>query len=692
MPDQWGQPKLQANVRVKLTMRLCLLLWLNFMLYMFVIGGTVKALFTPSTLLLNHVICSAMWVGMLLSLRQTKGDAVKLALVSLLACWYLLTSALSIYPRLSFEVVMQRLMYFGIFTIAWRTAEMKGGARCIAASLLAACAFEVVLSLVQWVSWLPRRPPGEPFERVIIGTLNHPNDLAMFLALALPLWIAMIVEERKQSNGDAQTSKAITLIGVIGTLLTAFCLLLTCSRSGYVSMFALMLSFLALALRWKKKANVSFLHAHHVPIIATSIVILLICISLVPGNWVMRRLIAMFTHIDISVYNRIAMWKYTTLMVADRWLTGYGAGCYPLGYTKFIPQDGVREVFLHPHNLYLHIASEAGIVGLALMGIVLSLCLINGYRHIRNITHSDVSAYKVAAWCACIGFLAGSIGNSEFEIPAIMCAFMALLGICTASAEQGSCKSTTKATWLWHGAKVIMALPIVVLMAFAVRFDIAHFLFSSAMRSGGSEAAKLLRRSIELDPQNAYYLAQLGLLLHRHDLDTAMWMYQRSLHCFDGDPLHMHNLGQLNLLKLKRLINSWSKRLDRLSGDVKDKARQSVDASLMWFLGARWLDPSNEYYRSCVECIAALQMELAGDVRGAAKKLLEEAMKRFEWMPKWAKEHTAALATSLGINLAGIKPKPAARSSQLTTINELRLHLPVRYRRIGAEQEAILVE
>ncbi|MCX7777904.1 MAG: O-antigen ligase family protein [Armatimonadetes bacterium] len=674
-------------------MKLCLLLWLNFMLYMFLIGGTVKALFMPSTLLVNHIICFAMWIGILLSVRQTRDDVLRLTLAGSLTIWYLLASVFSIYPRLSFEVAMQRLMYFAVFLIAWRTAETEDGTRCIAISLLTACAFEVALSLFQWLVWLPRRPPGEPFERVIIGTLNHPNDLAMFLILGLPMWLATIAQEQKRTECNIQAYAAFKFIGIVGALLTTFCLLLTCSRSGYIGMFAMALSFLALTLKWKSEAKVSLLNIRHMPIIVASFATLMVCVLLVPGNWVLRRLIAMFTHFDISVYNRIAMWKYTALMVEDRWLTGYGAGCYPLAYPKFIPQGGVREIFLHPHNFYLHIAAEAGTVGLLLTGIVALLCITNGYRHIRSIANKTVNAYKVAAWCACIGFLVGSLGNSELEIPAIMCALMALLGICIAD-KRGSCyESTVKPKAVWQLARLSMALPITVLMVFLMRFDFAHFLFSAAIRGYCSEAIKLLQRSIELDRQNAYYASQLGLMLHRNDTEVAMRMYERSLLCFDGDPLHWHNLGHLNLLKLKRLIGSWSMRLDELSDKAKEEAQQLVDASLKCFSNALSLDPSNDYYRSCVLCVEALQRELNGDTYGAIN-LLNNAMRHYEWTQRWAREHAVALAKSLGINLTDTKPlhKPQVQSHKPATINELRLHLPVRYRRIGIEREVILVE
>ncbi|MFA4028688.1 MAG: hypothetical protein GDYSWBUE_000713 [Candidatus Fervidibacterota bacterium] len=684
---------LQVSV-VREAMRLCLL-WLNFMLYMFIIGGTVKALFMPMTSLLNHIICFAMWIGMPLFLRQNKSDALKLTLVSSLAVWYLLTSALSIYPRLSFEVVMQRLMYLAVFAVAWRTAEEEDGIRCIAMSLLTACAFEVVLSLVQWVTWLPRRPPGEPFERVIFGTLNHPNDLAVFLVLCLPMWLAMIAEERKRAKGNAWAHSTIAFIGVLGALITTFCLLLTCSRSGYIGMFTLAISFLAIALKWRSEATVSMLHVRLVPAIAASFAALLIGALLVPGNWVIRRLIAMFTHIDISVYNRIAMWRYTALMVADRWLTGYGAGCYPLAYPKFIPQGGVREIFLHPHNLYLHIASEVGAVGLLLMCIALLVCLLNGYRHIRSIAHNAVNAYRVAAWCACVSFLVSSVGNSELEIPAIMCAFMALLGMCAADVRKSNCECAVvpRAKWLWQTAKAAMALSVAALLVFLVRFDAAHFFFSAAMKRSGSEAIRMLRRSIGLDPKNAYYAGQLGLMLYRDDAEAAMRMYKRSLLCFDGDPLHWHNLGQLNLLELKHLIGSWSNRLDKLEGESGGRAHQLVDAAFKCFSRALSLDPSNEYYRSCVQCVEALQRELEGDVQGAVK-LLDEAMRHHEWMPKWAKEHAAALAVASGNKPMGIKPhyKPQAAKLKSTAIERMRIHLPVRYRRIGIEREAIWVE
>ena len=662
------------------------LLWLSFMLYLFALGGTVYGLFSPSTFLLNLIICISLWLAILATTREPQ-DMMKLILVAPLAVWYVLSAFFSVYPRLSYEATVYRLLYVATFVAAWRTAQREEGNRCIAISLLAACAFEVTLSLMQWLTWLPRRPPGEPFERVLKGTLNHPNDLALFLVLALPLWIAFAVEEQKKFG-----SKLVTHICAVGAVATLFCLLLTCSRSGYVGMIAILLTSFTFMLR-RRNEIISRLK-QHIHIVAIPVAVLLVGVLLVPGNWVIRRLIAMFTHIDISIYNRIAMWQYTAKMSMSEWVNGVGAGCYPLAYTKFIPQGGVREIPLHPHNLYLHISAEFGLVGLALFIAPLLLCLILSCRRILGLRRNDVSAYEVAAWCAVVGFLVGSIGNSELEIPAIMCAFSALFGICATSASLGHIGSrhsanaraqkVRKATMAFT---VLLAPVAFVALLFGLRYSVAHLLFAEAMHAKEMKARLAgLRQAIKLDPTFAYYHAQLGLMeFEKGRLEKALESFEAALKCFNEDALYWHNIAQVKLCMLCRLMGSWERTMDEVGGEQRAKAYRLIEDALKALSKALSLDPSNEIYSLQLSFVRALLKEAKGNLH-IALNMFEQIAKANQPLPTWVARHAKALAYKLKTD--------TKLFDKLTTIEKQQklLHLPVRYRRIGCDDEAITAD
>lgn len=659
------------------------LLWLSFMLYMFTLGGTVYGLFSPSTSLLNLIICIALWLAILATIRDAQ-DMMKLIFVAPLAVWYVLTAFLSIYPRMGYEATVYRLLYLATFVVAWRTAQREGGNRYIAMSLLVACAFEVTLSLIQWLTWLPRRPPGEPFERVLKGTLNHPNDLALFLVIALPLWIAFAVEEQKKFE-----SKLVVHICTAGAVATLFCLLLTCSRSGYAGLIAILLSSTAIMLR--RKSETARWLKQHALIVAVAVAVLLIGVLLVPGNWVIRRLVAMFTHIDISVYNRIAMWHYTAKMSMSKWINGVGAGCYPLAYTKFIPQGGVREIPLHPHNFYLHIAAETGLVGLALFIAPLLLCLILSCGRILGSRHGSASAYEVATWCAVVGFLVSSIGNSELEIPAIMCAFAVTVGICASSASLGhigihrSANTSTKKTMKVAIASLALFTPLaLVALLFGFRYSVAHLLFVNAMHEEETEARlRGLRLAIKLDPTFAYYHAQLGLMeFKRGRLDEALKCFEVALKCFDEDALYWHNIAQIKLCMLCRLLGSWGRTMDEMKGEQRAKAYHLIEDAVKALSRALSLDPSNEVYSVKLNSARALLEESRGNLR-VALTMLEQVAKSGLTMPAWVAKHAKALAFKLKAD-ASLFDRATA-----TAMYQKALHLPVRYRRIGYEDEAI---
>ncbi|HID06079.1 MAG TPA: hypothetical protein EYP10_02915, partial [Armatimonadetes bacterium] len=249
---------------------------LVFGLYLFIIGGTVAALFTPLTQLLNHLICMGMVIGIVIYIMSgrtctsyegrghlnakcdqtlqrlpawmhVKMPPVLFGALLLALLRVVITTVTSIYPRLSWEVAIQRIWYAVTFIIAYLLLTHLRHLRAIVYAMLSVAGYEQMQSVAQWLTWLPRRPPGEPFVRVVQGTLNHPNDLAMFLVLVLPLWFALLCE----SGGEGSRKWMIIrrVIAGIGLLTCMFCLMLATSRSGYMGLFALAFAFIAGAMR-----------------------------------------------------------------------------------------------------------------------------------------------------------------------------------------------------------------------------------------------------------------------------------------------------------------------------------------------------------------------------------------------------------------------------------------------------------
>ena len=89
---------------------------------------------------------------------------------------------------------------------------------------------------------------------------------------------------------------------------------------------------------------------------------------------------------DYSIVTRFAMWSSATKMWVDHPLVGVGLGNYPEFYrTRYYdpePWERFRKnhdglTHKHPHNIFLHLLAETGIVGL----LSFALLLGHAFRH-----------------------------------------------------------------------------------------------------------------------------------------------------------------------------------------------------------------------------------------------------------------------------------------------------------------------
>jgi O-antigen ligase len=93
---------------------------------------------------------------------------------------------------------------------------------------------------------------------------------------------------------------------------------------------------------------------------------------------------------NFAVVERMAHMQAGWRMLARHPLTGVGPGSYTLAY-EATAGPGERPIALHPwyasrghaHNYYLHIAAEAGLIGLAAYGLLLSLLALTAARALR---------------------------------------------------------------------------------------------------------------------------------------------------------------------------------------------------------------------------------------------------------------------------------------------------------------------
>jgi O-antigen ligase len=110
-----------------------------------------------------------------------------------------------------------------------------------------------------------------------------------------------------------------------------------------------------------------------------------------------------------SVGYRIVMWGNTIDMIAAKPLLGSGAGAFSKDYEKIVlGQEGVRGLVTDdPHQQYLHVAAEYGLLGLAIFSVAI-ICLL------RDLTLSG-NYYSTVGIAIVLGICATSLANGHFS-------------------------------------------------------------------------------------------------------------------------------------------------------------------------------------------------------------------------------------------------------------------------------------
>ncbi len=186
------------------------------------------------------------------------------------------------------------------------------------------------------------------------GTYICPNHLANLFEIVICMAAAVIFT--RPAGLPLQLVAGYSLVVCLPVLI------MTQSRSGLLATLA-GLGVVALALAWQRNRKAFYWTLVALPLAAA---------ALVAGIWFFfpafqERILGMMpSHLEGSAAGRLAYWRDTLPMIADRPLTGHGAGSFRWlfeGYKTTSEQLWLRFA----HNEYLHLLAEYGIAGFILL-------------------------------------------------------------------------------------------------------------------------------------------------------------------------------------------------------------------------------------------------------------------------------------------------------------------------------------
>lgn len=276
----------------------------------------------------------------------------------------------------------------------------------------------------------------------VFGLFGNVNYFAEYLIVPLPLAVSLFFVRRNKFK------KILLLIGILAMSAS---LTVTITRSSYLGfgVSLIFMFFLYLARRGKNfiKENKKIF------IIILAIIILITFLFALPNplnkpGTVISKIKGRISVVQLmqgsSIKRRIAIWKFTALMINDHPLLGSGLGTFKynsLNYqAKFFDQGENRHLYSYgfadkAHNEYLQLWAELGIIGLGIFIWLIISYFSYGLKLLKKI-RDDGSGYKqgiiIGLMGAVVAVLVDGIFGYPLHLPATIVLFWLALGLTVA--------------------------------------------------------------------------------------------------------------------------------------------------------------------------------------------------------------------------------------------------------------------
>jgi len=270
----------------------------------------------------------------------------------------------------------------------------------------------------------------------VFGLFGNVNYFAEYMIVPLPLAISLFFAARNR------TSKILLLVEILAM---GGSLILTFTRGSYlaIGISSLFMFFLYLVSQGK-----NFIKQHKkIFILILALIILVTFLFAIPNplnkpGTVISKIkgrisISQLTK-DTSLKRRIAIWKFTGLMIKDHPLLGLGVGTFKYNSLKyqaqFFSQGENRTLYPHgfpdkTHNEYLQLWAELGIIGLGIF-IWLMVSYFNyGIKLLKKIKDNYKRGIIIGLMGSIMAVLVDSIFGFPLHLVATIVLFWLLLGL-----------------------------------------------------------------------------------------------------------------------------------------------------------------------------------------------------------------------------------------------------------------------
>ena len=317
----------------------------------------------------------------------------------------------------------------------------------------------------------------------INATYTDPNALAAFYALVGPVLAGLAMRSAGWRRASWSAGTGLVLVAMV----------MTAGRAGLAALAAGLLAMAMVALRagLDEIDPIPLVRRHFRRAVRATVILLVATLLglITIGTLLNVRHEQQTTYLHTWLYTfnlrqppeaiakgRIAVWQVAMAMIEEHPLVGQGLGAAPRDFERMRAKLGIetlpRDAHLSPHNTYLLVTSELGILGLAAFLLMMAAVVI-GVRAPGNLVPRNAATWPVA------GVVGGLVGYTltmltgdrillrEDVVVGTICAAVATLGAPPLPRAwrlaAGLVLLVTVASWPlrtgWIGAQAVMVTP-----------------------------------------------------------------------------------------------------------------------------------------------------------------------------------------------------------------------------------------
>ncbi len=329
----------------------------------------------------------------------------------------LLSAVFSVHHRTSLWALVLFVNYVIIFYLVIHTTNTRSQFRHLVYTIISVAAFISVFGII-------KRFGANPFPwwdydinqntyrlTSVFGNANH---MAGYMEMALLLISGLFLTDYK--GGKFFLMTCLTII-----MLTA--LIMTLSRGAWIASL-ISTAFMVLCLlnsRYFKHKKLLIIMA--CGILALSFIVL-------SSSQVTERIITIMKYQDqMTVHDRVIVWKECVRLITDNFLLGTGPGTFAIVFTQYQP-PGLHKTYTMAHNDYLHFISEIGLLIVPIIIWMIFALYKKGFKKLKNRSRL-ARGITLGAMSGITAMLIHSINDFNLHIPsnALLFTVMAALAV-----------------------------------------------------------------------------------------------------------------------------------------------------------------------------------------------------------------------------------------------------------------------